>query len=188
MPVSYVERNSATLAVMADVNDKRVDLPTSGENVSLSWEAPEFVTHEKSWSWVLLVWAAALAMAALTVWLNGLNFTGILSGSVLILAALALSVQGRAKPKLLRAAISDEGVTISGRLYPWEELTGFWIIYQEANQALYLETKRRFLSIVSVQLAKADPEQVRSALLAHLPEHADRAEEFSDRLSRMIKF
>lgn len=173
---------------MVSTNEKSVDLASSGGSNSLAWEAAEFVTHEKGWSWILYIWAAALALSALTIWLNGLNFTGVLSGAVIVLAALALSVQGRAKPKIIRVNIDQDGILAGGRVYQWEELTGFWIVYEQLNQALYLETKRKFLPVISIQLAKIDPEQVRAILLAHLPEHVDRAEEFSDRLSRIIKF
>lgn len=173
---------------MSEGAEKSVDLAGTPVQSVVAWEAPEFIVHAKSGLWYVYLWLGALVLAGGMVYVNGLNFAGITSASVIGLAALTLTVQGRVKPKMIRIAIDNEGVTVGGHAYLWQELTGFWIVYTEENQAVYLETNRRFLSIISLQLGKGDPEVIRTTLIARIPEHQDRAEEFTDRLTRMIKF
>lgn len=173
---------------MAQTSDKPIDLATIAPAGVLAWEAPEFIAHERGWQWVVGIWGGALLLGGLAIWGYDLSFVGISSAIVLLLAALALTVQSRVKPKLIRITIEEDGVTIAGRPYPWEDLKGFWLVYESVNQALYIETNRRFLPILSVQLGKSDPEAIRAALLPYLAEQTDRAEEFADRLGRIIKF
>ena len=168
--------------------DKTVDLPTATTGQVLAWEAPEFLHHTKGFWWMVVVWLVAFGLAGAAFWSYHLSFLGILSGLVPLAAALALTTQGRLKPETVRIVLDDSGVTIKNQLYSWSELKSFWLVFSPVSQSLYLETTRPLFSVVSVQLAKMDPDTVRTFLLNHLPEHTDRAEEFGDRLARLIKF
>ena len=168
--------------------DKPVDIVNPSTGQVLAWEAPEFFQHSKGFIWMVIVWLVAFALAALALWSYRLSFSGVLAGIVPLAAALALTTQGRLKPDTVRIALDDAGVTVKGQLYSWSELKSFWLVFSEISQVLYLETTRPLFSVVSIQLAKMDPDTVRTYLLNHLPERSDRAEEFGDRLARIIKF
>ncbi len=173
---------------MVDIAEKQMDVTPAGDQRSLAWEAPEFYHYERGAGWLVTIWVVAVILAAATVWYYKVTFFGVLSALVPPLAALALTNQSRLKPEIIRVAIDQEGIHLKGQLYAWKELKGFWLVFSADTQALYVETTRRFLPFVSVQLGKVDPEVVRALLLTHLPEHVDRNEQFGDRLGRFMKF
>lgn len=176
------------MAEAAEKLDKQMDVSQTPDQRSLAWEASEFYHYERGAGWVLSVWLVGVLLTAGIVWYYGLTFFGVLSGLVPLVAALALTNQARLKPATIRVAIDQEGVHMKGQLYAWSELKSFWIVFSPDNQAIYLETTRRLLPIVSAQIGKTDPEAIRTLLLAHLPERTDRAEQFGDRLGRLIRF
>lgn len=168
--------------------EKQMDVMQAGEQRSLAWEAPEFYHYERGTSWLVTIWLVAIILAAAALWYYKVTFFGVLSALVPPLAALALTNQSRLKPETIRVAIDQEGLHMKGQLYAWKELKSFWLVFSADTQALYVETTRRLLPFVSVQLGKIDPEVVRNLLLTHLPEQADRGEHFGDRLGRFMKF
>lgn len=173
---------------MAEDTEKQFDLPHGSDQRILAWEAPEFVHHEKGFGWLLSVWLIAIILAGASLWYYQVTFLGVLSVVVILAAALALSTQGRLKPEIIRITIDGQGVTMKGHLYAWGDLKSFWLVFLPTTQALYIETTHRLVPIITILLGKTDPEQVRSLLLDRLPEQSDRAEQFSDRLSRLIRF
>lgn len=168
--------------------ERSVDLPTETASRVLAWEAPEFTHHQKGFLWMVAVWVVAFGLVAAALWSYHFTFLGILSALVPVAAALALTTQGRLHPETVRIVLDEQGITVKGQLYTWSELKSFWLVFTPLTQTLYFETTRPLLAVVTLQLAKQDPEAVRSALLEHLPERTDRAEEFGDRLSRLIRF
>lgn len=173
---------------MAESTDKQIDMAATADQRAIAWEAPEFYHYDRDTRWVVSVWVAGLILAGLALWVYKVTFFGVITGLVPLVAALALTSQSRLRPTIIRLTVDQEGITVNGQSYAWKELKSFWLVFSPVSQAVYVETTRRFMPILTLQLGKTDPELVRSALLAHLPERTDRAEEFGDRLGRMIRF
>lgn len=176
------------MAEGGEKQEKQMDVAQTLEQRTLAWEAPEFYHYERGVGWIASVWAAGIVLSGLVLWYYKLTFFGVLSALVPILAALALTNQARLKPRMMRVVFDQEGLHVNGELYAWGELKGFWMVFTADSQALYVETTRRLFPVVSLQIGKVDPEALRSLLLAHLPEHEDRNEQFSDRLGRFMRF
>lgn len=173
---------------MSESTEKQLDMsPRAGARV-VAWEAAEFIERPKGVGWLVGVWVLALVFVGLALWQYQLTFLGIITTLVAIAAALALTTQGRVRPKVVRIVIDADGLIVNGQRYPWQELKSFWLVFTPLNQSFYLETTRRFLPIMPLQIGEMDPEIIRSLLLAHLPERVDRAEELGDRFARMMKF
>lgn len=173
---------------MTEQSEKQLDMSQGASAKVVAWEAAEFVEHPKGAGWVLVVWLVALVFAGLALWQYQLTFLGVITTLVAVTAALALTTQGRVRPKVVRIVIDADGLAVNGQRYLWQELKSFWLVFTPLNQSFYLETTRRFLPIMPLQIGKMDPEIIRSLLLAHLPERVDRAEELGDRFARMMKF
>lgn len=169
-------------------SEKQFDLPQPASQPILAWEAPEYRQFDKGIMWTVTLWSIAPAIAGGIIWYYGVTFFGIVSALVPLAAALALTTQGHIKPQLVRMVIDQRGVTFRGQLFAWSELKGFWLVFHEHNQALYLETTRRLFPVIGIQIGKTDPELIRTTLLKHLPEQANRKEDLSDRLAHLIKF
>jgi hypothetical protein len=151
--------------------------------VLLSWQAPEFVYYEKDTKWfvygglVLLFLIAAAAV--LQQWLM----------IVVILALAAVIVQhARREPRTLEYKITEHGVETGEKFHPYNELKSFWIIYNPPVKTLYIESTKRLIPQIQVQLADQDPTQIRQALHSRIPEQEKRTEDWLDSFGRLIRF
>ncbi|MBI4174991.1 hypothetical protein HY523_00050 [Candidatus Berkelbacteria bacterium] len=159
-----------------------------GQGPIVAWEASEFLHREKGFGWLVIIWVVGILLATGAIIYYHWSLMGIATALVPLAGALALTTQGRIRPKTMRIAIDESGVVMGDQHLVWTELKGFWFHLTAEQQILYLETTRRLLSIVPIQLGKVDPEMVRSIFVQHLPERTDHAEELSDRLARLIRF
>ena len=173
---------------MANPSDHPLDLGSGNPSQIIAWEANEFVHREKGFGWLVLIWLGGFLLAAGAILYYRVTIIGIASALVAVAAALALTTQGRVKPKTLRVGFDGTGAIIGNDVIPWSELKSFWFHVSSTQQVVYLETTRRMFSIVPIQLGNIEPETVRNLLLEHLPEKVDQREELSDRLARLIKF
>src|SRR3990167_134160 len=141
----------------------------------LKWRAAEYPFYEKGSGWFVAagVLTLALILGALLLreWLMAL-----------VIAALAAVVYQHANrpPRELDYAITNLGIQAGERLYAYNELKSFWVIYQPPVQTLNLALTRRFAPLVTIQLTGADPVQVKELLKKHLPEEEKQHEEWID--------
>ncbi len=164
-----------------DSKEKRKIDPS--ESPVFVWDAQEFSVYQKGGSWTLIIIVVALALIGTFYFIK--NWTGI----VLVVAAVAALIsQGGAKPKTVKCAIFDGGVVINNKPYNFGELKAFWLL-ASPHLMVRFEKASRFSVPVTMPLGeRTDPEQVRLFLLKRLPEHEDRGEDVSDRISRWMRF
>lgn len=155
---------------------------------TVAWESSGYQERKKKPTWHLAVWAIAALVAALVLWLYEASFQGVTTALVALAAALALTMQGRRGPKSVMVRIDPDGVVFGDQRLGWDDLKGFWLHLQTDHWVLYLESTRRWFSVLRIEMSKVDPEAVRSQLLGHLPEYTDRTEDLNDRLSRLMRF
>ena len=146
-----------------------------------AWEAEEFGVYEKTGSWTWMVVIVAVVVAVIFYFQK--NWTGMLLSG----AAAALISQGHVNPKKIRCAIFDGGIVINDKPHNFGEMKSFWLL-NERHPMVRFERVSRFTASVSMPLGKTDPEQVRLFLAKRLPEHEERGEDLSDRISRWFRF
>lgn len=159
--------------------DKKIN---PDEEPVLFWEAPEFHIYEKGTTWSAGIIIGAIVLAGIFFWLK--NWTGM---ALAVAAAAALLSQGYIKPKNVRCAIFDGGVVIGNKPYNFGELKSFWL-FENPIPIIRFEKASRFAMAVTMPLGKTDPEQVRIFLRKRLPEHEERGEDISDRITRWLRF
>jgi len=168
--------------VKKEISDEAPKTIDTSEKPIFSWEAEEFNHYEKSGSWTLSVIIFGLVVAGLFFWMK--NWTGV---GLAIAGMAAIISQGYAKPKKIRCAIFQGGVVINDKPHNFGELKSFWLIHTPST-ILRFEQPSRFSMTISAPISDSvDSEQVRLFLKKRLPEHEDRGEDLSDRISRWIK-
>ncbi len=152
--------------------------------VLLAWQVPEFNKHERNTSWYILATLAVISLLIYAVLTT--NFFLIV---IIVLTVIILFVYHRQEPLLVRFAITDEGILIGQKFYPYKTLSKFWIIYEKGkNKAVYFDFKGIIRPHLDVPLEKQDPLAVREALLKYVEEDLDREEEpLLDSLARFLK-
>jgi len=163
---------------------RRETEPTSPADTPLiGWETPEFVQYQRSRKWFLV---AILVFAILVIF--ALITKQWLMAAVIIVSGVVIFMFTQQKPKTVPFAISHAGITFGNRFYPYSEIKSFWIVYEPRVKTINFEMTRRLSTIITVQLLEQDPLPIRKFLKKYIPEEKSRGEEFSDRISRLLRF
>lgn len=154
-----------------------------GQNL-LSWQVPEYVKYERGRYWYLLTILAILGILAYAIFTA--NFFLIV---IMILTIVILFVSHRQEPALIQIVITDKGLIIGQRFYPYNDINNFWLHYENTDhKALYLDFKGVIRPHLDIPLEKQDPLEVRGLLLKYLKEDLEReGEPILDSLSRFLK-
>lgn len=151
--------------------------------VLLSFKAPEYAHHEKSAVWFIVAGIIILLLVYYGLATNGWTF----SVAVLILTGTYF-LFNREKPTVVPIEFSDAGVKIGKHEVLFNNLSGFWIVYDPPYvKKLYLRSASRLYPDIFVSLDNANPVRVKQLLSKHLVELKGKHEPFSDTLVRLFK-
>jgi hypothetical protein len=150
--------------------------------VAYSWEASEYVHHHKGMGWYLgLLGLLAVLVAAavlLKLWLT--------IGAFLVMA-LAIVVYARRPPRTLLYELSQKGIMIDGKEYPYAEFRSFGVLKDLEWHTIDLEPVRRFNPRMSILFDNDDFDAIVGHLELHLP-RTDRNPDVIERLTRTLRF
>lgn len=148
----------------------------------LEWQAQEYEFHKKSpeWFWALGIITLAVALAAVVLE----NF---LLAVMAALGGFSLALYGARRPKILAFKVDARGVTAGDKIYDYENIKKFWINYDPPRRKeMFIESKKTFSPLITIELGDADPETVRNYLLRYIKE--EKIEEpFIATLARLLK-
>lgn len=147
------------------------------------WQFPEFNKRQRPTRWWLaagVTWLALVAWALL--WQQSFLFL-----LILLFGAIIFITQERREPDTMECRITLDGVEVDDRLYPYDQLSQFYIVYKPGQvTALFLD-RAGMRPTVAIPLADQDPAEVREALGARVREDVDTVHEpLLDRLARQL--
>jgi len=149
----------------------------------LSWVAPEYIKHQKGTVWITI----SISVAA------GLIAYAILTKSWTMAAAfftlvLVYFMEHKQKPENIPIEITEMGIMIKSKFYPFSHMKTFWIIYNPPFvKTLHIRFASRKSNDLVVQLGDQDPVKVRNLLLTQLVEWEGKEESITDVLVRVLK-
>jgi hypothetical protein len=149
---------------------------------SFSWEASEFVNHDKPLQWFLGFW---LFIAVICGVLGLLHQW--LSIVVVVIMAMAVLVYSRKEPRVLTYALDDKGVSINGNLSPYNHFRSYNVQQQVGWEEIDLEPTKRLGARLTLLADSDSRDQIEAILQQHLP-RVDRTPDVIERLSRYLKF
>jgi uncharacterized membrane protein len=150
----------------------------------LSWQVDEYQRVERSARWYLIAGIVAVALIVYAV--ATANF---LFAVIILMAGVVMLATSFAPPRRIDLVITDAGVAIGERFYPYKKIRDFSLAYQPPEvKILYLDFTSPLDPLMSIPLEEMDPNDVRDALLPYCQENVDRTEEtLTDRLRRVYK-
>jgi uncharacterized membrane protein YphA (DoxX/SURF4 family) len=149
---------------------------------SFSWEASEFVQHDKPASWYIGLWAGVVILCAILGLLQ--QWVSIV---VVVVMTIAILVYSRKEPRTLEYALDDKGISINGRLSPYSHFRSFNVQEEVGWKEIDLEPTQRFSPRLTLIADDENLEQIADILAHHLPE-VNRTPDIIERLSRYLKF
>lgn len=150
----------------------------------MSWQAPEFIYHEKNRNWYIIVVLIFAALIAFAVYSKSflMAITFVVAGGIFYLYA-------QKKPITMDIAIREDGIQYHDQFFPYEVLNGFWITYEPPEvKSLTISTSQLFIPKITIILTDQDPVEIRKILIEEIPEDKDLEENTIDALTRRIKF
>jgi hypothetical protein len=150
--------------------------------VAYSWEASEYVHHHKGMGWYLGLLGLLVVLVAVAVLLK----LWLTIGAFLAMA-LAIVVYARRPPRTLLYELSQKGIKIDGKEYPYSEFRSFGVLKDLEWHTIDLEPVRRFNPRMSILFDNDDFDAIVGHLELHLP-RTDRNPDVIERLTRTLRF
>lgn len=140
----------------------------------VEWQAPEYVHQEKSVDWFWAIGVFALAIAVIAIFLGNVLF-----GVFVILAAISVAIHTVRKPRLIDYALTERGVLIDKKVYPYDTLEAFWI--DEDDSRLIIRSEKALMPYLVLPFREDDEDDIQNVLIEYLDE-----EEMHEPLSHKI--
>lgn len=166
-------------AVPSDVSSVGLPEPES----EITWQASEFIRHDKSASWYLgLFTVAALAGAGIYAITRD-----IVSVVVVGFAAFFLAYFGAHKPRQLEYRIDGKGITVGGKFYAYSDFRSFSLVPEGAFNSIVFMPLKRFAVPLSIYYDPRAETQIIDVLKNCLPFEPSKLD-VSEKLMRKIRF
>jgi hypothetical protein len=163
---------SLDAAAVAPADDNAVD-----------WSASEFIVHEKSPLWYLILAGATSAVAAAIYFLTRDAISVV---AVVILAAV-LGVAASRKPRIIEYRVDRGGITVGRQFHPYGHFKSFALIDEGAFTSVTVLPLKRFAMPLSIYFSPEDEPRIMDVLANHLPVEPGELDSI-DRFMRNIHF
>ena len=149
----------------------------------ITWQASEYVHHEKQFTWFMGLLAVTAIMVALAVFIVQSWTFAIL---VCVMAAATI-VYARRPPRVLNYTLSGDGLHIDQRLYSFHDFRSFAVVQDGPLYSIMLIPVQRFMPAVIVYFPTENGEAIVDAFGVVLPIE-QRELDALDRLVRKLRF
>jgi len=154
-------------------------------SVLYSWEAPEFIVSQEGGGRGVNI-AMAIVLLGLLAW--AIWARQWVAAALVGMGGLAIYLLRTSQPRVFTHSLTDAGVLVGKKFYPYGKLRSFWLVLDGNVRVLNLLPSRKFGLALTLQLGDASIDKVRDALSGKLPEDASRGEDPIDKVGRMLKF
>ena len=153
-------------------------------DVLQEWTIQEYDQHERGSLWYIIMITVGLALVA-----YGLLSDNFIFSLIIILSAIILFLQSHQEAPQVLFQITELGVVVGSRFYPYTELKDFYIIYNPPEvKTVYIEPKSTVRPTLRIPLLDQNPLDIRAHLQQFLPEDLEKEEEpASDAIARRWK-
>lgn len=150
----------------------------------LFWQTLEYTQrkNDREWYWVVGFIAFAIMITAFI-------FGNWLFGILILIATFTLFLYSSREPELLNIEMSQKGLRINSKLYPWLSIESFWVEEDEHPAKVIFKSNKPLMPfiIIHINTDTVHPEIVHDFLLDHLIEE-EHTEPFFQRLMEHIGF
>lgn len=158
-------------------------IPTHFDDVIFEWKAPEYLQYHKGNKW-FVVFSLIVGLFGM----YALVMKDYLFATAILLFGVVYCMTHRDKPEEVSIGLSKLGIKIGDRVYPYEQIKAFWIIYNPPYvQTINFRLAKKFLPDIEIYLHGQNPSQLREFLGHRIPEWVNRQETFTETLIRLMR-
>jgi len=163
----------------------------------IKWQIPNYRKPERNRRWYILA-SIFIVIALFSCFFGITNWRPVFLGYtsnflfalIIILASIIMIINENQPVNLLDCELGPEGFKLAGRLYEYNSLRNFSVVYKPRDglKNLYFEFKSSTKQRLSVPLRSLDPLAVRNFLLRYLKEDLERTDvPLSEQLTKLLK-
>lgn len=152
------------------------------EQTGFSWQASEFIHHQKKGSWYGIFAVAVVVLVVIAILTKQ-----VLSVMVFIAMGGAVAVYANKEPRVLDYLLDEHGITVGGKPYRYDQFRSFAVFNDVAWHSIDLDPLQRFQPRLTVMFESQDLATIEAILSTHLP-RIDRNPDIIERLTRTLKF
>lgn len=130
----------------------------------VTWSALEYIHQEKSATWFVIFGIVTVALLGVTIFFQQWSFALLI---VVIVAVIIVSA--RRPPRELAYGLSDDGLSIDGKMHPFENFKAFGVIRDGEEYSVMLIPTQRFQPGVTVYFPEEAGEDIVDMLGSRLP-------------------
>ncbi len=150
----------------------------AGEGL-ISWEAWEFEPQTRSTRWYVAIVCIGIALIIYAILASNPIFA-----LIILMTGVLILINSLHKPKRIQIHITTDGIVFGKQFHEYTDLKDFSIIYQPPVKKLYIDFKRFYRPIMSIDLADVDAIAVRDTLLQFIDENIEREDQLMTDLAR----
>lgn len=159
--------------------DPEQDLEVTNEPVT--WSALEYIHQEKNTTWFIIFGVVVAALMGASIFFQQWSFAILI---VVIVAVIVVS--SRRPPRELAYGLTDEGLSIDGKMHPFENFKAFGVIRDGEEYSVMLIPTQRFQPGVTVYFPEDAGEDIVDMLGSRLP-MKDLHLDVVDRVVRLLR-
>ena len=149
---------------------------------SFSWQASEFIHHQKTASWYMVLGVIAFALVAAAIitqqWI---------SIAVFATMTAAVVVYASKEPRILNYRLDNHGVTIDNKPNAYSKFKSYSVHKDTGWHMIDLDPTQRFAPRVSIIFDTDDLDKITAILDTKMP-RVDREPDWIEKLTRSIRF
>lgn len=148
----------------------------------VSWEASEYIQHDKDISWFIILSAIAFVLFGVALFFKQWTFA-----ALVIAMTAAIIVYARRPPRTLHYKLGLHNFSIEGKPYSYSDFRAFGLSQEGPLHMVTLLPLKRFSPPVSMYFEEQDGEQIVDILAVHMPMEKLKPDFFDD-LVRKLRF
>jgi len=144
--------------------DPVADEPVELTDEPVTWSALEYIHREKGAAWFTAFGIITVILLGVTIFFQQWSFA-----LVIIAIVAVIIVSSRRPPRELAYGLSDEGLSIDGKMHPFENFKAFGVIRDGEEYSVMLIPTQRFQPGVTVYFPEEAGEDIVDMLGSRLP-------------------
>jgi hypothetical protein len=164
-----VAQNPEPTTTITDTGSKQ----PIGQALEIHWTASDSIEHNRGKNWyigaVSVIIVVAIGLVVLAMFKIMSLMSAITTGLLAVVALIALLVVSKKPTRQLNYILTDAGLTIEDKLYPFSNFRAFGVQQIGALWQLVLVPVRRFGMSITIFIHEDQGEQIVDALGARLP-------------------
>ena len=160
------------------------DTVTAPKGDTITWTASEFIAHNKTALWYLVLVGITVVLAVIMFLITDGDIVSIV---VVAIMAILFGYTASRKPRELPYRIDSKGLTIDKKLYTYASFKSFSLVQESEVESIWLLPLQRFSPGLSIYFAPDEKDKIMNTLSEYLPVE-ERKLDIVDTLMHKIRF